>query len=99
VSERPEFRVVNNEAAHRYEAFIGDERAGFVDYRLRPGRIVLVHTEVDDSFEGQGVGGRLAEAALDDARARGLSVSPMCPFIASFIDEHPEYADLVVPGT
>lgn len=95
MSDADQVRVVDNEVEHRYEAFIGDDRAGFLDYRRRPGRIVLVHTEVDEQFEGRGVGGRLAEAALDAARAHGVSVTPTCPFVADYIEEHPAYADLV----
>ncbi len=53
-------RVVDNPAKDRYEAYVGDELAGFVTYRTRPGAVVLVHTEVDDAFEGRGVGGHLA---------------------------------------
>ena len=69
--------------------------AGFAFYRLRPGRIVFVHTEIDDAYAGRGLGGQLARAALDAARARGLTVRPDCPFIKGWIAKHPEYADLV----
>jgi uncharacterized protein len=91
-------RVVDNPDRARFEAYVGDELAGFVTYRLRPGRIVFNHTEVDDAFEGHGVGSRLAREVLDEARARGLAVNPVCPFIRAYIDHHAEYADLVVPG-
>ncbi len=87
--------VVDNPAEHRYEARVGGRLAGFAQYRLRGDRIVFVHTEVDDEFEGHGVGSRLASGALDDARARGLVVVPLCPFIADYIRRHPEYQDLV----
>ena len=61
----------------------------------RPGRITFVHTEIDDAYAGQGLGGKLARAALDDVRARGLAVRPDCPFIKGWIAKHPDYADLV----
>jgi len=89
-------RVVDNSDRSRYEAYAGDELAGFVTYRIEPGVVVLVHTEVDGSFEGHGVGTRLASAALEDARSRGLKVDPVCPFVAAYLERHPEYADLVV---
>ena len=91
----PEVRVVNNPAEHRYEAWVGERRAGFVLYDERPGHLVFLHTEVDPSFEGHGIGGRLAAGALADVRARGFTLTPQCPFIADFIDRHAEYADLV----
>jgi predicted GNAT family acetyltransferase len=91
----PAVRVTDNPDKHRYEAYVGDELAGFVTYRSRPGAVVLVHTEVASAFEGHGVGGRLAAGALEDIRARGLKVDPFCPFIARYLDRHPELSDLV----
>lgn len=88
-------RVVDDPKSTRFEAYVGDQLAGFVTYRIRRGVMVLVHTEVDADFEGHGVGGRLAAIALEQARARGLKVNPLCPFIADYIERHPELADLV----
>lgn len=91
--------IRNNSAENRYEAWLDGELAGFAEYQLRPGSIVFTHTEVDDAFEGQGVGGALARGALDDVRAAGdRDVVPRCPFIKGYIDKHPEYADLVHRG-
>ena len=84
----------------RYEASVDGGLAGFVVYRRQPGVITLVHTEVDPDYEGKGVGSALARAALDLARVAGVRVVPVCPFIAGWIDHHPDYADLVLgPGT
>ena len=87
--------VADNPEAHQYEVRIDGGLAGFATYRLHPGRIEFVHTEVRPEYEGHGLGSRLAEAALDDVRVRGLTVTPTCPFIKDFIDEHAEYADLL----
>jgi predicted GNAT family acetyltransferase len=57
---------------------------------------VLVHTEVEPRAEGTGLGSQLVTEALDDIRARGLRVVPLCPFVAAYIRRHPDYADLVV---
>ena len=80
----------------RYEIRVGDELGGFVQYHRQGGVIDLVHTEIEPAFEGQGLGGRLAAATLDDLRRRGLAVVPTCPFIRGYIERHPDYADLVV---
>lgn len=87
--------VVEAADRQRYEARLGGELAGFAEYRRRDGRTVFTHTEVDGRFEGQGVGGALARAALDDVRARGEQAVPVCPFIAGWIERHPDYDDLV----
>lgn len=80
---------------HRYELRSGDEVVGFLVYRLAGDVITLVHTEVDPAHSGQGHAATLARGALDDARARGLTVVPSCPYVAAYISKHPEYADLV----
>jgi predicted GNAT family acetyltransferase len=98
VSEPPrtdELVVEDNPDARRYEARLGDDVAGTIVYVLEPGRITLIHTEVDPRFEGQGIASRLAAGALDDIRGRGLALVPMCSFVRSYLGRHPEYADLV----
>ena len=88
--------VSNNPTEYRYEVWADGEMAGYTQYALLRGRIAFLHTEIYESFEGMGLGSRLARAALDDARARGLVVVPNCPFIAGYIERHvDEYRDLV----
>lgn len=80
---------------HRFEARRDGQLAGFAEYIRAPNLVVFSHTEVDPAYEGQGVGAALARTALDDARAQGVAVLPLCPFIAGWIRRHPSYADLV----
>ena len=89
--------VTDNPAASRYELHVGTELAGFVDYLLRDHDTVisLVHTQMEPAFKGAHLATHLARFSLDDARARGLAVLPFCPYIASWIKKHPDYADLV----
>ena len=86
--------VVNNETAQRYEARVDGQLAVIIYQRLGD-RIVFIHTEVPEALEGHGIAGKMAQFALDDARARRLVVIPQCPFVAGYIRRHPEYADLV----
>ena len=88
--------VTNNEAEKRYEARVDGELAGSAYYDTADDLIVFTHTEVDDAFEGHGVGSALARFALDDVRADGRrKVVARCPFIKGWIDRHPEYKDLL----
>lgn len=95
-----EAHIVDNPAERRYEAWLGERLAGFAEYRMAGSRVIFFHTEIDPAFEGRGVGSRLAAGALDDVRARGLTMTPKCPFIAAYVKRHPAYADLVAerPG-
>lgn len=94
-TDKPKVDVTYNDAETRYEARIDGELAGFADTRRRGDAIEIPHTEVDPAFGGKGVGGALVKGALDAIRADGDTVVPTCPFVASWIDKHPDYADLL----
>jgi hypothetical protein len=86
----------NNPEQHRYVAELDGEVAGFAEYQLTDELVVFTHTEVDEKFEGKGVGSTLARFALDDVRAEGTrKVLPLCPFVKGWIGKHPDYQDLV----
>ena len=92
----PEIAIADDREESRYEIHVGEELAGFAQYRLRPGgTIAFVHTEIDDRFGGQGLASRLIGFALDDVRSRGLAVLPFCPFVKGYVERHPDYLDLV----
>jgi len=88
-------RVRKNTDASRYEAYDAETLAGVAAYIPAQGMVVFTHTEVDPTYEGQGVGSALARAGLDDVREQGLQVMPLCPFIHAWIGRHREYLDLV----
>lgn len=80
---------------HRFELELGGELAGFITWRERDGVLDLLHTEVDERYEGRGLGGQLVRGALDDVRAQGGRIVPSCSFVAAWLKRHPDYADLV----
>ena len=91
-----ELSVRDDPAQSRYEVLADGEVAGFAAYQLHEPRITFTHTEVGEQYGGQGVGSALASGALDDVRRRGLTVIPLCPFIAGYIKKHvDDYLDLV----
>lgn len=91
----PDIAVSRSDSKHRYEAHLHGRRVGFSQFRMAPGQVTFTHTEVDDEYEGQGIGSTLARRALDDVRARGEKVVAECPFIKEYIERHPSYADLL----
>jgi predicted GNAT family acetyltransferase len=95
VMSAAEITVADNADRERYEIRADGKLAGFVKYSLRPELIELVHTEINDEFEGRGLGSRLISFALEDARERGLAVLPFCPFVNDYIQRHRQHADLV----
>ena len=89
------FTVADNPAESRYELHDGDMLVAIAAYRLSGDTVIFTHTEVADAYEGQGAGSQLAREALDDSRARERRVVARCPFISSWIERHPDYADLL----
>ncbi len=89
--------VVDRPEERRYELLLEGEHAGELVYRDRGDRVrALLHTEVETRRQRHGLGSTLVAAVLDDARARGFRVVPICPFVEVFVREHPAYGDLVV---
>ena len=81
---------------NRYEIFEDGEQVGMATYRLGPGSIDFIHTQIDPDHGGRGLAGILVRAVLDDARARRLAVLPHCSYVAKVIGEaRDEYLDLV----
>jgi predicted GNAT family acetyltransferase len=83
--------IERNDEDERFELWIADELAE-LDFHLAGKRLSLIHTEVPESKEGQGIGGRLVQAALDYAAAEGLTVIPYCPFAREWLERHPDVA-------
>lgn len=84
----------------RFEARDDDgAMIGMVTYQLTGDVIVYTHTEVGPEYEGQGIAGQLAKHVMDDARERGRSVVPVCPYITKWLEKHSEYDDIVVRHT
>ena len=95
MNEHADLTVRDNAEQSRYEAL--DEAgvvAGFARYARSEGQIEFVHTEVDDAFEGRGVGSTLVRAALDNVRTTDLRVVASCQFVKQWIARHPDYQDL-----
>ena len=88
--------VTRNDDRNRYELTV-EGKLAISEFNRVAQAIMFTHTEVPEALEGQGVGSALARGALEDVRAQGLQVIPLCPFIAAYIRRHREYLELVSP--
>jgi hypothetical protein len=79
----------------RYEARVDGELVGYTEYRRHDGTIMLSCTEVPEELQNKGIGAALARFAFDRAREEGKRIEPVDPFIAGWIERHPDYADMV----
>ncbi len=87
--------ITKNEERSRFEIRLDGELVGLVDYYDDDGVRAFPHTEVDPTHQGKGLAGKLVGSALTTTREEGLKVDPICPYVATFIRRHPQYADLV----
>jgi uncharacterized protein len=85
--------VVQNTSRHRFEIHEDGSTAELV-YNLEDKTITFTHTGVPSQLEGRGIGSALAKAGLEYAREHSLKVVAQCPFIATWLQRHPEYQSL-----
>ncbi len=90
--------IENNVAAHRFEARFPEGVAMLKYHYDREGRLNLDHTEVPPALQHHGIASLLARTALDFAKARNLTVVPVCPYVIAYLQKHPELASLVDRG-
>jgi uncharacterized protein len=91
---KDEVVVVDNPEESQFETHV-DGHVAFVSYLRRGDTIFFTHTEVPQQLEGRGLGSALAKAVLDRARAEHWKVVARCPFIAKYVERHPEYQSLL----
>jgi predicted GNAT family acetyltransferase len=94
---RPALHVDDVAALNRYEARLAEDGplAALVSYEQSATWIALLHTEVQEGFEGQGISGQLVAWIIADARMRGLAVIPRCPFVIRWLERHPDQQDVL----
>ena len=86
--------VRNNEARRRFELDVEGGMA-FANYVTTPMAIVITHTETPRALRGRGIASELVKGALELLRADGRKVRAGCSFVADYLDQHPEYQDIV----
>ena len=87
-------KVRDNKSRQRFELDVEGTMA-FANYRLAPGKVIITHTETPPAPRGHGIASELVKGALEMIRAEGLKVVAGCSFVVDYLEEHPEYSDMV----
>jgi predicted GNAT family acetyltransferase len=90
--------ITDNSDLSTYEATIGGQTAAGLIYNKVGNRVILMATSVLPEFRGKGVAARLIGGVLDELRRQGKTATITCPFTATFVNAHPEYADVLDPA-
>ena len=91
------YPLIDNEEQRRYEFHVGSE-VPRIEYIKTRDKIYLTHTEVPPSLSGKGIGTALIGAVLEDIERQGLTLVPLCPFVALYLKRNPEWKRLVLKG-
>ncbi|PVY37337.1 GNAT family N-acetyltransferase [Pontibacter virosus] len=89
-----EIEVKDNPARNRFETSVEGYTA-FIDYKLRPGVMTVLHTEVPEAIVGKGIAAAMTRYALEHIAKNKLELVPLCPYMRSYLNKHPEYQYLV----
>jgi hypothetical protein len=92
-----DYKLIDNTEAKQYEYHI-DGVIAKIEYIKAKDKIYLTHTEVPKELEGKGVASSLVKRVLEDVETKGLTLIPMCPFVATYIKRHPDWKKLVLKG-
>ena len=91
------YQLIDNKEAKQYEIHIEDSIVK-IEYIKAQEKIYFTHTEVPTKLEGKGIGSSIVKLALEDIKSKGLTLVPLCPFVALYIKRHPEWRELVLKG-
>lgn len=93
-----DYTLIDNVEAKQYEFHVGNYIPKIEYIKTNTGDIYLTHTEVPAELEGKGIGGQLVKKVLSDIEQKGLRLVPLCPFVAGYIQKHPEWRKIVMRG-
>jgi predicted GNAT family acetyltransferase len=73
-----------------------DGQIAYLEYTVSGNVLELLHSEIPGPLRGSGIASTLSKTALDWAREHHMKVDVVCPFVAAYLETHPEYSDLVM---
>ncbi|MDB5539964.1 MAG: N-acetyltransferase [Devosia sp.] len=92
-----EYPVAHEDAGDRgrYVVYLPDGSEAEMTYRRRDATTIIAdHTGVPPQYRGHGIAEQLVKAAMDNARATGNKIVPVCSYVVAQFRRHPEWADL-----
>lgn len=95
MTDEPTIELEDGASKGRYVFRADGAEAEMTYTKVGQHQIIIDHTGVPDAFRGQGIGVRLVQRAVEDARSSGKKIIPLCPFAAAQFRRHPEWADVL----
>ena len=95
MSDAIEITLEETDTKGRYSATVDGHEAEMTYSRAGDATIIIDHTFVPEGLRGRGIGEALVRRGVEDARAAGRSIIPLCPFAKAQIDRHSEWQDVL----
>lgn len=90
---------MDNQQAKQFQFQLEQGAIARIEYiKTKDDRIYLTHTEVPQAYAGQGIGSKLIGQTLQYIKDQGWSLIPLCPFVAKYLQRHPQWKTLVQKG-
>ncbi|WP_294819764.1 GNAT family N-acetyltransferase [uncultured Flavobacterium sp.] len=86
-----------NEEANQFELH-ADGHFAFIEYYREGEKLFLTHTEAPEALRGKGVAAELVKLTLQCAKENGLTVMPLCSYVAKYVNDHPDWGDVLSEG-
>lgn len=86
----------HNPTAFRYEAWLGMQLVGQIDYRIAGRVLTVTHTGTRPQNRGTGIAAKLTQFMMDDVRTKHQKIVPLCPYTKAWIADHPLYQAALV---
>ena len=102
--DKPDYKIVHHSDAGQWEVRLVDPAQpdglgkviGYASYDFLDHALLFTHTVVMREYQGYGIASALIRTALEEIRSEGkYCVVPICSYVQSFIDKHPEYQELL----
>ncbi len=89
-----DLKVEDNQSKNRFEANIEGQIA-IITYEKQGNTLKLIHTEVPETLKGKGIASQMVKKVLNSIQNSGYKMDPVCPFIKSYVEKHPEWKSIL----
>ncbi len=86
-----------NSQQSRFELDV-DGQIAIADCVVKPNEWTVTHVVVPVALRGGGVASKLAEGIVEHARRENGKIVPLCSFMVSYFERHPEAKDVLKAG-
>jgi len=74
---------------------VNRKKIAYIEFRLEDNTLYILHTIVDEFYQGQGLAKKLTEKAISYSKKNNYKIKPICSYAVNYFKEHQEYKELL----